>query len=103
VILVHTIIAATAKHYGIPVETMWEPRGRGANSRERAWPRQQAIYLATRLTKHSYVRIGQFFHRDHSTVLNAMHRTEQRLLSNSEVLVAVRQIARRLLAAEAGQ
>jgi chromosomal replication initiator protein len=72
-IFVADIQRAVADHYGLPIEAMREPDGAsGSRQRERARPRQVAMRLATHLTEHSLVRIGQFFgNRDHSTVISA--------------------------------
>lgn len=100
-ILVSAIQREVAKHYRIPEGIMREPRPTGytkANCLAHSRPRQAAIYLATRLTRHSYNRIGQLFGgRDHSTVLHAMHKTEQRLRTDPETEASMRAVARRLL------
>ena len=61
------------------------------------WPRQVAIYLARELTRQSLPAIGrEFGGRDHTTILNALRRTENRLasdLSAREVVGRLRDIS----------
>lgn len=92
-IMVRDIQREVARHFDSPIESMWEPRGQGAAIRERARPRQVAMYLAMRLTNHSYPRVGQFFgHRDHTTVLHAERVTEQRRRTDPEISTALREV-----------
>jgi chromosomal replication initiator protein len=97
-IFVHDIQRATASHFGVPVEAMTGRRRIWEHSR----PRQMAMCLATRLTNHSLVRIGHFFGgRDHTTVIHAMHQTEQRR-RDPEIAKALREVTLTLLR-EAGR
>lgn len=97
-IFVRDIQREVARHFGSPVESMWEPRGQGTAIRERARPRQVAMCLAMRLTNHSYPRVGQFFgRRDHTTVLHAMRVTEQRRRTDPEIGAALREVTLTLL------
>lgn len=93
-IFVAQIIEAVAQHHGISAEAIKSP----SRKREDAWPRQEVMYLAGQLTKHSSVRIGQFLNRDHSTVLSGAKRAEQRVIADNETREAVRRIARLVLA-----
>lgn len=57
-----------------------------ARTRQIARPRQIAMYLARKLTKHSLPVIGRHFGgRDHTTVLHA-ERTVADLLARSEII-----------------
>lgn len=48
--------------------------------RKAAWPRQVAMYLARKLTEHSYPSIGRHFgDRDHTTVIHAVKAVEKRM------------------------
>jgi chromosomal replication initiator protein len=67
-IRVADIQSAVAQHYGVSLDVMRGSRGTWKQARQR----QVAIALASRLTDHSYARIGHFFGgRDHSTVIHA--------------------------------
>lgn len=65
-----------AKHYNISLAEM-DSESRKANV---LLPRQVAIHLARKLTQHSTNEIGQCFNgRDHSTILNACKKIDQKL------------------------
>jgi chromosomal replication initiator protein len=92
------IQAAVARRYRIPVAMMRAPRGRGTVKRRYAWPRQVAMCLSTRLTDHSYTRIGQFFGgRDHSTVLYACEAVEERRKKNAKLHNSMRRLTLELI------
>lgn len=57
------------------------PRHMTATSRDRrhAWPRQVAMYLTREILHRSLPSIGTAFHRDHTTVLHAIRRVEERM------------------------
>lgn len=42
-------------------------------------PRQIAMYLARELTGASYPRLGQYFERDHTSILYAWQKTKERM------------------------
>ncbi len=70
------IQAAACKQFGISADELLSA-GRTARV---AWPRQVAMYLSRELTGESLPSIGrQFGGRDHTTVLHAWRRTEQRI------------------------
>jgi chromosomal replication initiator protein len=76
---IYAIQQATCKHFQISREELL------SNSRTRtlAWPRQLAMYLARQLTSESLPAIGRSFGgRDHTTVLHACRRTQERLTSD---------------------
>jgi chromosomal replication initiator protein len=97
VILVHTIIAATAKHYGIPAAMISGP----SQTREFTRPRQVVMCLARRLTDKSTVIIGKVLHRDHSTVIHGADKIESRR-AEPDINNALRSVTRQLLS-EAGR
>lgn len=85
-------------HYHLPAEAMREPDGVGARLRDRSRPRQLAMCLASRLTRHSSIRIGQLFGgRDHSTVIKGVAAVERRIGSDPETREAARTLTKRLL------
>jgi len=64
-----------------------------------AWPRQIAMYLAREHTQESLPSIGRSFGgRNHTTVLHAIRRTAERLVTDPEASAAVQEIAVRLTA-----
>lgn len=71
---------AVAAEYGLTVDVLSEPsRVSGSKLRVKARPRQVAMYLAHRLTRHSEARIGAFFGgRHHTTVMHAIRAVERR-------------------------
>jgi chromosomal replication initiator protein len=69
----------------------------GDRTRRIVWPRQLAMYLARELTDESLPAIGRHFGgRDHSTVLHAWKRTQERLVSDSSMRSAVETLYTRL-------
>jgi chromosomal replication initiator protein len=92
-ITVASIVAAVSSHYGIDEsELISDSRKRGI-----AWPRQLAMQLASRLTDHSSVRIGQFFHREHATVLHAFAQIDRRHRQDPELRRVESALLRHLL------
>jgi chromosomal replication initiator protein len=79
-IRVADIQRVVAEHYGLSPKIMREPDGaHGSRVPALARPRQVAMLLATRHTRHTLSRIGDFFGgRDHSTVIHAIRVVEQR-------------------------
>lgn len=80
---------AVAKHYKIaPIDMVSSRR-----SREVAWPRQTAMYLAAKLTPQSLPAIGRRFgNRDHTTVIHAIKAVEHRIATDPETARAVRHL-----------
>ncbi len=70
----------------------------GANRcRKVARPRQIAMYLARRLTPRSYPAIGQWFGRDHTTVLYAERRIAALMTTNPKVAAYVAELSTALV------
>jgi chromosomal replication initiator protein len=68
-----------------------------------AWPRQVAMYLAREQTQASLPAIGAAFGgRNHTTVMHAVRRTEQRIASEPEAYEAVHSLTRLLRADSLG-
>jgi chromosomal replication initiator protein len=86
-VMVADIKRAVALEFKVPLSVMCEPDGaRGSRLRDRARPRQVAMFFSRRLTSHSSVRIGHFFgQRDHATVLNACKQVEERWRADPEL------------------
>lgn len=79
------IVQAVAREFRVPVEAFREPRPANKNKKcplnphTISRPRQVAMYLADRLTGRSYSNIGRYFGgRDHSTVIYAIRKVEER-------------------------
>ena len=45
-------------------------------------PRKIAVYLCREITGISFPRLGEFFGRDHSSIIHACHEAEKLLASN---------------------
>lgn len=72
-IRIRDITNAVADFYMVPVDAMLSRSQYRAHTR----PRQVAMCLAVRLTRHSKSRVGYFFDRDHSTVGHALCAVER--------------------------
>jgi hypothetical protein len=76
------IIAETCRYFNIEPAEMASPQRNWRVSR----PRQIAMYLAKKLTQSSLQDIGlRFGGFDHTTVMNAVERTEQRMTDDGDV------------------
>lgn len=77
------IISFVSERYQCPVEDIIGPK----RSKEIAWARQIAVYLARELTDHSYADIGQFLGgRDHSTILYAYNKVSELVAEDEKFL-----------------
>lgn len=103
-ILVADVQRAVAREFDLPVSVMSEPSGvPGAQTAEHARPRQLAMSLSLILTRHSLVRVGQFFgNRDHSTVISARKSVDRRLRTDAKFKASARNVLRELREASHG-
>lgn len=69
------IIQATAEHYGVREEDIMGK----AQTRECALPRQLAMYLCRERLKMPFMKIGDLFSRDHSTVMASVKHIQKSL------------------------
>ncbi len=84
---------ATCEQFGLSAEELVSP----SRTARLAWPRQVAMYLARELTHESLPTIGrEFGGRDHTTVLHAWRRTEERMSANVSSRTAVEELRARL-------
>lgn len=90
--LIADIQAVVAEYFGIPVLEMKSQR----RARTVARPRQVAIYLARRITRHSLPEIGRRFDRDHTTVIHAIRTVEKLRADDPEIDRAVRTLEARI-------
>lgn len=90
---IEDIKAAACAQFGLSSQELVSP----SRTPRIAWPRQVAMYLARELTEESLPTIGRAFGgRDHTTVLHAWRRTEERIASSVESKAAVDELRRRL-------
>jgi chromosomal replication initiator protein len=87
------IQTAACQHFGLSPEELLSP----SRAARVAWPRQVAMYLARELTAESLPAIGRHFGgRDHTTVLHALRRTQERILADAASREAVGNLRERL-------
>ncbi|PTA67624.1 chromosomal replication initiator protein DnaA [Deinococcus arcticus] len=86
------VLRQVAVHYNMPAEVI---RGAG-RVREVVTARQVAQYLIRELTDHSLPEIGQFFGRDHSTVMHAISKVTEALGKDAELTGSVDTLRRRM-------
>lgn len=80
------IQAAACQHFDISPEELLS----SSRKARVAWPRQVAMYLARELTDESLPAIGRHFgRRDHTTVIHAVRRAEQKMVEDSASRKAV--------------
>jgi chromosomal replication initiator protein len=82
------IVQAVAEFYGIKSEDILGK----SQSHEFTLPRQIAMYLCRHKTKMPYTQIGQFFHRDHSTVMSSVSNVQTRQEESDKELIATLQM-----------
>ena len=81
-----------AAQYNMPPEVS---RGAG-RVREVVGPRQVAQYLIRDLTDHSLPEIGQFFGKDHSTIMHGINKVTEQLGKDQEVTASVELLRRKM-------
>ncbi|GGO36652.1 chromosomal replication initiator protein DnaA [Deinococcus humi] len=86
------VLRQVASHYNMPPDVI---RGSG-RVREVVVPRQVAQYLIRELTDHSLPEIGQFFGRDHSTVMHAINKVTEQLGKDQDVTTSVELLRRKM-------
>jgi len=86
------VLRATAAHFNMPPDVV---RGSG-RVREVVVPRQVAMYLIRELTSHSLPEIGQFFGRDHSTVMHAVSKVTEQLGRDLDITASVEALRRQM-------
>lgn len=77
------ILNTVSEYYGIPLQ---ELLGK-SKTQECVIPRQHAMYLCRQLLKYPYMKIGDLFHRDHSTVMSSIKQIEGELNKNQQDLI----------------
>lgn len=89
----HKIIRTVAEHYGIKTEDILGK----SQSRECSMPRQIAMHLCREQLKLPYMKIGDLFDRDHSTVMSSVRQIKKQLdEKNAGVLTPHNAIVKRL-------
>lgn len=78
------ILQKVAESYGIRVDDL---TGRG-QKRDTVLPRQLAMYVCRQSLQMPLTKIGELFHRDHSTVISSIRQIEKRLAVPDIELVA---------------
>jgi chromosomal replication initiator protein len=87
------IQSAACEQFGITAEELLS----SSRAARIAWPRQVAMYLARELTAESLPAIGRHFGgRDHSTVLHAWRRTNERISTDAASRAAVHNLLTQL-------
>lgn len=82
-ISMNEIVKYVSERFTCPVNDITGPK----RSKDIAWPRQVAVYLARELTDHSLNDIGNFFGgRDHSTILYAYNKVSDMVSEDEKVL-----------------
>ncbi len=80
---------AACEQFGISAEELLS----SSRAARVAWPRQVAMYLARELTSESLPAIGRHFGgRDHTTVMHACRRTDERISSDDASRTAVNKL-----------
>lgn len=87
------VMEATSRYYSVSVQDMVG----GSRVREILIPRQIAMLLGKKYLRMSFVRLGELFsNRDHTTVMNAVEKIEDRMQGDPQLLREIRAIEREL-------
>lgn len=78
------IIQTVSEHYDIPIEDILGK----SQTRECALPRQIAMHLCREKLKLSFMKIGDFFSRDHSTVMTSVKHIQKGLKEENQDIAA---------------
>ena len=93
-ITVESIQNIVASHFNLNIQEMLSPR----RSRSLARPRQIAMYLAKQHTTNSLPDIGRkFSNRDHTTVIHAVKKIDERIKKDNEIKQSVIEIKKKFL------
>ena len=85
------IIRTVAEHYGMkPSDLLGK-----SQSKDCTLPRQMAMYFCRQILKLPYMKIGQVFSRDHSTVMTSTRQIEK-LMDKKEITGSVYEIREKL-------
>ncbi|MCC6763307.1 MAG: chromosomal replication initiator protein DnaA [Deltaproteobacteria bacterium] len=88
---IEAIQQTVCEHYGIRLGDLLSKK----RSRNIAFPRQVAMYLARKLTANSFPTIGaRFDGRDHSTVIHAVNTIDRRLKNDERLRTALDELER---------
>jgi chromosomal replication initiator protein len=80
-VTIHDIQRIVAQRFGVTVLDLVSAR----RGREQARPRQVAMWLSRHTTLHSLPEIGRAFgDRDHSTVIQAIRRVDERMAADAD-------------------
>ncbi|RTR27050.1 chromosomal replication initiator protein DnaA [Deinococcus radiophilus] len=86
------VVRAAAQLFEVTTEQI---KGTG-RARDIVVPRQIAMYLIREMTEHSLPEIGQFFGRDHSTVMHAVNKVTEGIKRDEELAAQVSRLRRHL-------
>lgn len=87
------ILETVAEHYSLSVDDLVGK----SQTRDHVIPRQLAMYLCRELLKAPYMKIGDLFQRDHSTVMSAIRQVEKQLTTpGNDLALAHSTIQRKL-------
>ena len=77
------ILSNIANLFGIKKEDLTSK----SQSRESVLPRQMAMFMLRNELKLPYIKIGNIFDKDHSTVISSIKRVEERIKSRDHVTI----------------
>jgi chromosomal replication initiator protein len=87
------VLEAVSRYYSVSVQDMLGV----SRVREILMPRQIAMHLLKKYLRMSYVRVGELFGgRDHTTVMNAVQKIEEKLQNDPQLLREVRSLEKEL-------
>jgi chromosomal replication initiator protein len=92
IITIDTIIKVITEHFGLSAN---EIRSR-KKPKHVVYPRQLAIYIASQITQGTTTEIGNFFGKDHSTVMYTVKKTEERKKSDPKEGLLINELIQKI-------
>ncbi len=90
-VTVDNILNAVCEHFGLQIVDIKSHR----KHKHLIWPRQVAMYLSRKHTNNSFPELGQKFGgRDHTTIIHAVKKVEERIARSKELENELRAIER---------
>ncbi|MCI0382054.1 MAG: chromosomal replication initiator protein DnaA [Chlamydiae bacterium] len=87
------IIHFTSQYFGITTQDILGK----SQTQESSHPRQLAMYFCRELLNLSYLKIGHFFSRDHSTVMTSIKQVQEKIENrDSAILTSIEEISNKL-------
>ncbi len=87
------IVKAVAKYFEMDTESLLSKN----KSQEYIVPRQIAMYMVREMTNLSFPQIGKFFGKDHSTIMHATKKLEEKMKTDNDLKTQIQDVKNSIL------